>query len=50
MNRMAHLRWWAAQIGKGNLVKANAEYGVRPGSHVSDVTKRSDLIRRSWPS
>ena len=43
MNRMAHLRWWAAQVGKGNLVKANAEYGVRPRSHVSDGTKRRDL-------
>ena len=40
MNRMAHLRWWAERVGKGNLVKPNADYGVRPRSHVSDGTKR----------
>ena len=43
MNRMAHLRWWAARVGKGNLVKANAGYGIRPRSHVSDGAKRRDL-------
>ncbi|MYD97444.1 MAG: integrase [Gammaproteobacteria bacterium] len=43
MNRMAHLRWWAERVGKGNLVKPNADYGIRPRSHVSDGTKRRDL-------
>ena len=43
MNRMAHLRWWADRVGKGNLVKSNAEYGIHPRSHVSDGTKRRDL-------
>ncbi len=43
MNRMAHLRWWAERVGKANLVKANADYGVLPRSHVSDGAKRRDL-------
>ena len=43
MNRMAHLRWWAERVGKGNLVKPNADYGIRPRSHVSDGTKRRGL-------
>ena len=43
MNRMAHVRWWADRVGKGNLVKANAEYGIGPRSHVSDGTRRRDL-------
>ena len=43
MNRMAHVRWWADQVGKANLVGSNAEYGIRPRSHVSDGTKRRDL-------
>ena len=43
MNRMAHLRWWAERVGKGNLVKPNADYGIRPRSHVADGTKRRDL-------
>ena len=43
MNRMAHLRWWAGQVGKANLVRSNAQYGIGPRSHVSDGTKRRDL-------
>ena len=43
MNRMAHLRWWADQVGKGNMVKSNADYAIRPRSHVSDGAKRRDL-------
>ena len=43
MNRMAHVRWWADQIGKANMVKSNADYGILPRSHVSDGTKRRDL-------
>ena len=43
MNRMAHLRWWAGQVGKGNMVKANADYGIAPRSHVADGTRRRDL-------
>ncbi len=43
MNRMAHLRWWAERVGKGNLVKSNADYGIHARSHVSDGTKRRDL-------
>ena len=43
MNRMAHLRWWADQVGKSGIVKTNAEYGIRPRSHVSDGAKRRDL-------
>ena len=43
MNRMAHVRWWADQVGKGNMVKANAEYGIRSRSHVSDGARRRDL-------
>lgn len=43
MNRMAHVRWWADQVGKGNMVKANAEYGIGPRSHVSDGARRRDL-------
>ena len=42
-NRMVHVRWWADQVGKANLVKSNAEYGIRPRSHVADGTKRRDL-------
>ena len=43
MNRMAHVRWWADQVGKRNMVRSNAEYGIVPRSHVSDGTKRRDL-------
>ena len=43
MNRMAHVRWWADQVGKANLVGSNAEYGIGPRWHVSDGTKRRDL-------
>ena len=43
MNRMPHVRWWAAKVGKPNIVKPNAEYGIVPRSHVSDGTKRRDL-------
>ena len=43
MNRMAHVRWWADQMGKANMVKSNADYGILPRSHVSDGTKRRDL-------
>ena len=43
MNRMAHLRWWAERVGKDNLVKPNADYGIRARSHVSDGTKRRHL-------
>ena len=43
MNRMAHVRWWADRVGKGNMVKPNADYGIGPRSHVSDGTKRRDL-------
>ena len=43
MNRMAHVRWWADQVGKGNMVKSNADYGILPRSHVSDGAKRRDL-------
>ena len=43
MNRMAHVRWWADQVGKANLVGSNAAYGIGPRSHVSDGTKRRDL-------
>ena len=43
MNRMAHVRWWADRVGKANMVKANADYGIRPRSHVSDGAKRRDL-------
>ena len=44
MNRMAHLRWWADQVGKANMVKTNADYGIRPRSHVSDGTNRRELV------
>ena len=43
MNRMAHLRWWAKEVGKPNVIKPNAEYGIGKRSHVSDGTKRRDL-------
>ena len=43
MNRMAYVRWWAAKVGKPNIVKSNAGYGIRPRSHVSDGTKRREL-------
>ena len=43
MNRMAHLRWWAKEVGKPNIVRSNAEYGIGQRSHVSDGTKRRDL-------
>ena len=43
MNRMAHLRWWAREVGKPNIVRSNAEYGIGQRSHVSDGTKRRDL-------
>ena len=43
MNRMAHLRWWVKEVGKPNIVKSNAEYGIGKRSHVSDGTKRRDL-------
>ena len=43
MNRMSHVRWWAKAVGKPNIVKSNAEYGIGTGSCVSDGTKRRDL-------
>ena len=43
MNRMAHVRWWAKEIGKPNIVKPNAGYGIGQRSHVSDGAKRRDL-------
>ena len=43
MNRMAHVRWWAERVGKANMVKPNADYGILPRSHVSDGAKRRDL-------
>ena len=43
MNRMAHLRWWADQVGKANLIGSNAHYCIGPRSHVSDGAKRRDL-------
>ena len=43
MNRMAHLRWWADRVRKGGMVGPNADYGIRPRSHVSDGTRRRDL-------
>ena len=43
MNRMAHVRWGAKQVGKADMVKSNAEYGIGARSHVSDGTKRRDL-------
>ena len=43
MNRMAHVRWWSKQVGKADMVKSNAEYGIGARSHVSDGTKRRDL-------
>ena len=42
-NRMAHVRWWADRIGKANMVKANAHYGIGPRSHVSNGARRRDL-------
>ena len=38
MNRMAYVRWWAKQVGKADIVKSSADYGIRPRSHVSDGT------------
>ena len=43
MNRMAHVRWWADRVGKRGMVRANADYGILPRSHVSDGTRRRDL-------
>ena len=43
MNRIARLRWWAKEIGKPNIVKPNAQYGISQRSQVSDSTKRRDL-------
>jgi len=32
-NRMAHLRWWAAKVGKAGVVsRDNASYGIRTDS------------------
>ena len=42
-NRMVFVRWWADAVGKPNIVKSNAEYGIRKESPVSDGTKRRDL-------
>ena len=42
-NRMAHVRWWADRIGKANVVKPNADYGIGPRSHVSNGARRRDL-------
>ena len=42
-NRMSALRWWAQKVGKPNVVKSNAGYGLRPRSQVSDGTRRRDL-------
>ena len=49
-NRMAHLRWWAGQVGKANLVGSNAQYGIGPRSHVSDGTKRREVAIKFTPS
>ena len=43
MNRMAHVRWWAEQVGKCDMVKTNADYGISARSHVADGTRRRDL-------
>ena len=42
-NRLAHVRWWAHKVGKPNVVKSNAGYGLRQRSQVSDGTRRRDL-------
>ena len=42
-NRLAHVRWWAQKVGKPNVVKSNAGYGLGPRSQVSDGTRRRDL-------
>ena len=42
-NRLAHVRWWAHKVGKPNVVKSNAGYGLGPRSQVSDGTRRRDL-------
>ena len=42
-NRMAHLRWLASKIGKPNIVRANADYGIGRRSLVADGTKHRDL-------
>ncbi len=43
MNRMAHLRRWAKAVGKPNVVKSNAGFGIGQRSHVCDGTKRRDF-------
>ena len=44
-NRMAFVRWWADEVGKPNIVKSNAEYGiVKDKGRVLDGTKRRDLV------
>ncbi len=43
MNRMAHVRWWADRVGKANMVKSNADYGILPRSHLANGTRRRDL-------
>ena len=36
-NRMAHLRWWAARVGKAGVVKAdNAAYGIGDRRYVTN--------------
>ena len=47
MNRMAHLRWLAKRIGKPNIVKPNAEYGIGTRSHVSAGRSAATWTRRS---
>ena len=43
MNRMAHVRWWADQVGKANMVRSNADYGILPRSHVANGTRGRNL-------
>ncbi len=46
-NRMAFVCWWADEVGKPNIVKSNAEYGIaKDKGRVSDGTKRRDLVER----
>ena len=43
-NRLAHLRWWAEQVGKASVIASdNAHYGIDRRIHVSGQDKSKEL-------
>ncbi len=46
-NRLAHLRWWAAKVGKGGVIPAdNTRLGIPERQHVTNADKSQHLDGR----